>query len=143
MPTLNSNLIRKGSMAPLPIKLPNGFGIGALRHQLAEATIATWTDIIPGATAAEIKNHPTLFLGKAADSYELLDANAEWTMTEEVKQAAQHAITMPGATYDSLEAAVADTYKEILIKECAKYLNATLLSRGMTLYAPTTDWTIQ
>lgn len=67
-----------------PIQLPEGMGIGALRHTIAAGVRNNWNDIRTTGPYATIATRPTDFLGAADNVEDLADANADTPLDNEI-----------------------------------------------------------
>lgn len=66
MTTYSIESLRERSLDIQGLPLPEGMGVGALRHQLADGTRDAWREICKLGPLRAIYRSPGLFLGKAA-----------------------------------------------------------------------------
>lgn len=62
--------------------LPTGMGVGALRHQIAAATLNHWDEIVAGGAVDTVRENRRAFLGDAADTEDMLDNNDDMPLSD-------------------------------------------------------------
>lgn len=62
--------------------LPTGMGVGALRHQIANAVRAHWGEIVSSGAVDTVCENPRVFLGDAANIEDMLDKNDNMPLSD-------------------------------------------------------------
>ena len=82
MNTYDTDRLARRTLDTGGYKLPDGMGVGALRHQLAKATHKHWADIVEGGAIDTVRENPLDFLGDAASTETMLDNNDDVPLSD-------------------------------------------------------------
>lgn len=63
-------------------RLPYQMGVGALRHQIANAVRNHWDEIVSGGAVDTVRENPRAFLGDAANTEDMLDNNDNMPLSD-------------------------------------------------------------
>ena len=80
--TYDTTRLARRSLDTDGFRLPDGMGVGALRHQLAAATRNHWDEIVSGGAVDTVRENPRAFLGDAADTEDMLDNNDNMPLSD-------------------------------------------------------------